>query len=236
MNNPNGDTLPPKDENQKPAGSDGNTPPNNGSSPDPIEELKNQVEREKARAATAQQTAETAEKRARDERILRINAEKKLKALSGAGDGGNGAPAGDGQVNANDSEAEVERLNAEKGIANLIMMTPEYQALLQKDVTLKEVLLSNPLSLITEYIDAEDAVDQIKKKLDKRLAPADGGNTPPAGGDGKPAPKAGDVPPPSSDSVEMKGSVSPDAAVKMSAAEWDKIPKEQRRKMLLGEF
>jgi hypothetical protein len=208
-----------------------NTPP--ASVPDPVEELKNEVAREKARAATALQ--ETAEKRTRDERILRINAEKKLKALGAGGKGDDAPPAG--TVNAEEGEAEVERLNAEKGIANLLMMTPEYQALLQKDETLKEVLLSNPLSLISDYIDAEDAVDQIKKKLDKRIASSTGKPAvPPADGDGKPAPKPGDVPPPSSETVEMKGNITPDAAVKMSPEEWSKLPAEQKQKLLLGEF
>lgn len=233
MTEPIGDTLPPKDEGQTPAGSEGNTPPN-GSSPDPIEELKNQVEREKARAATAQQAAETAQANLRNEKIKRINAERKLAELGSSDNGEGSNNTGTGAVKANDNEAEMERLNAEKGIANLIMLNPDYQGLLQKDATLKEVLLNNPLSLISEYIDAEDAVDQIKKKLDTRLATSSNdGSTPPAPSQ---APKAGDVPPPSSDSIELKGNVSPDAATKMSPAEWEKLPKEQRQKMLLGEF
>ena len=230
MADQNGDT-PLDEKDQKPAGGQSDTPPANGTPPDPIEELKNQVKREEARATTALQGQATAEKKARDERILRINAEKKLKALSGAGgEEGKDKPAAPGTVNADDSEAEMERLNAEKGIANLIMLTPDYQALLQKDPTLKEVLVNNPLSLISEYIDAEDAVDQIKKKLDSRISA--GGA--PAPKDGAPAPK--DVPAPSGDSVEMKGSVTPTAASKMSPQEWAKLPKAERQKMLSGEF
>lgn len=227
-----GDNLPPN-EPQKPAGTDGNTPPN-GSSPDPMEELKNQVEREKARAATAQQEKEAADRKWRDEHKLRVNAEKRLKDLAG-GDGA-GAPAAGGAVTPDSNEEEIERLNAEKGVANLIMLNPKYQELLQKDPTLREVISDNPLSLIREYIDADDAIDQIQKKLDKRLqdssanppAPAPGAQPPAAG-------KEGEVPPPSS-TIQMKGSVTPDAAVQMSAAEWEKLPKEQRLKMLSGEF
>ena len=238
MTEPIGDTLPPKEGDQKPAGSEGNTPPNNGNSPDPIEELKNQVSREQARAATALQEKENAEKRLRSERIARINAEKRLKELSGSGAGEGAGGAAAGAVNTDDNEAEMERLNAEKGIANLIMLSPDYQALLQKDPTLKEVLVNNPLSLINEYIDAEDAVDQIKKKLDARLSASsnNNGNGTQPDNNGKPAPKAGDVPPPAGDSVELTGNISPEAASKLSAAEWEKLPKEQRQKMLLGEF
>jgi len=231
MAEPISDTLPPK-ETPKPGEEGGNTPLNKEKSPDPIEDLKNQVDREKARAATALQSEETAKKNLRNEKILRIAAEKKLRELTGTGGDNPPAP---GKVNAEGNDAEMERINAEKGIANLLMMSPEYQALLSKDETLKEIMLSNPLSLISEYIDAEDAVDQIKNKLDKKISASSGGATPPAG-DGKPVVKAGDVPPPSSESIEMKGNVAPDAAVKMSAEEWAKLPKEQRGKMLMGEF
>ena len=225
------DTLLQK-EAPKPGEPGSNTPLNKEKSPDPIEDLKNQVNRQTAIAATALQEKETAQKNLRNEKIARITAEKKLRELTGAGGDNPPAP---GKVNTEGNEAEMERINAEKGIANLLMMSPEYQALLSKDETLKEIMLSNPLSLISEYIDAEDAVDQIKKRLDKKVSASNGDVTPPAG-DGKPAIKAGDVPAPSSESIEMKGNVAPDAAVKMPAEDWAKLPKEQRSKMLMGEF
>lgn len=226
MENPNGDT-PDQKKDQKPAGTGTDTPPASGSSPDPVEELKNQVTREQARAATALKDKEDADKRARNEKILRIRAEKALKAAtSGSGDGNN-PPAAGSEVN--DLEEEQVRLEAEKGIFGLLAGTSAYNELLSKDPTLKEVLLTNPLSLIREYIDPEDAVDQIKKKLDDRVQSLSS-STPPSG-DGKK-----DVVPPKDGGVEMKGSITPKQATTMSPDEWAKLPKEQRLKMLQGEF
>lgn len=231
MSNPNGDT-PDQNKDQKPAGTGTDTPPNNGASPDPVEELKNQVEREKARAATALQEKDAAEKRARDEKIARIRAEKALKAAGGNAGGANGNDNPSGSSVNEDTEAEQVRLESEKGIFVLVASNPQYQELLGKDPTLKEVLLKNPLSLISEYIDSEDAVDQIKKYLETRLqATAPNPSTPPSDGKDKK-----DVPPPGSQKIEVKGSITPEQARSMSTAEWAKLPKEQRMKMLQGEF
>jgi len=56
------------------------------------------------------------------------------------------------------------------GIQNLILENPDYQELLKRDETLQEVLRNNPFALISEYFDAQDAVEQIKEKLDKRVS------------------------------------------------------------------
>lgn len=226
---PNGDTPAPA-EDPKAEGAGTDTPPK-GSSPDPMEELNNQLDREKARAATALTEKDAAEKKARNEKILRIAAEKKLKALTGAGggDGGGDTPP-DNSGTDSSSDAEIERVNAERGVSNLLLMNPQYQGLLNEDQTLKEVLVNNPLSLITEYIDAEDAVEQIKAKLDKRLAAKD------EAANKKEEKKGGDVPPTGDNKQELKGDLSADKIKNLSPSEWAKLPKETRDRYLKGEF
>ena len=230
MSESNADTLDEHGNPVKPTGAPANTPANGGSS-DPIEELKNKADRAEARAATAQQAQEVAEKKARNEKILRIAADRKLAALAGGGDGAAAAAAAASASNAGDDEATTERLKAEKGIANLLMLNPEYQELLKKDETLKDVMLNNPLSLLTEYIDAEDAVEQIQKKLNKRL------ETPVSIAPVGKKPGEQELHAPSNtNSIELKGSITPEKAAAMSAQDWSKLPKEQRDRMKKGEF
>ena len=197
------------------------TPP---ASPDPVQDLKDQIEREKARAATALKDKDAAEVNARNEKIARINAERKLKAVAG----GEGETPAEAQGSM-DHEEEIERLKAEKGVVNLLMLNPVYQDLIKKDQTLREVLQNNPLSLISEYIDADDAVDQIKKKLDAYKV------TPTTPEQPKETPKSGDVPPVKG-SVEMKGTITPEQAAKMSPQEWAKLPRETRQNILAGKY
>jgi len=228
-----GDTLPPASEQTPPAAGEGNTPPEKVPT---LEELKNEVARVSAIASTAQKTAEDAKKDARTERINRIKAEKELNRLKGdggSGDGGNGSQALPGGSSA---EEEIEKANAEKGIFALLAGDQSYRELLEKDVTLKDILIKNPLSLISEYIDSEDAVDQVKSYLDNRLQtikgntpPAPPAGTPPAGGE---PPKPG-TPPKGGDSG-MKYSA--DQIRNMSPDQWAKIPKEERQRMMQGEF
>ncbi len=67
------------------------------------------------------------------------------------------------------TEREI-RLEARIGIQNMIIENPEYQKLLSQDITLREVIKNNPFALIGEYYDAQDAVDQLKEKLEQRLS------------------------------------------------------------------
>lgn len=212
-----------------PAADNGGHPVTPAPLPDPVEALKNEVEREKARAATALKEKDAAEVNARNEKVARINAEKRLKALVGQGEGADATPPA-GPINSGNEDA-LEQMKAEKGIANLLFLTPEYQELLKGNQVLRDVLTSNPLSLIREYIDAEDAVDQVRKKLDAyRAAPA----TPPAGAQVEP-PTPGAVPPVGG-SIPMKGTITPQQAAAMSPADWAKLPVETRTKIMQGEF
>lgn len=63
---------------------------------------------------------------------------------------------------------ERELLNFEKGVTRLLR-DRKYIDLLDKDKTLARVMDNNPLSLITEPIDAEDAVYKLQDFLDERL-------------------------------------------------------------------
>ena len=230
----NGDTLPPASEQTPPAAGEGNTPPEKVPT---LEELKNEVARVSAIASTAQKTAEDAKKDARTERINRIKAEKELQRLKGdgSGDGGNGSQPPSGGSSA---EEEIEKANAEKGIFALLAGDQSYRELLEKDVTLKDILIKNPLSLISEYIDSEDAVDQVKSYLDNRLQ-AIKGNTPPAPPAGGTPPAGGEPPKPGNPPRGGDGSglkYSADQIRNMSPDQWAKIPKEERQRMMQGEF
>ena len=229
----NGDTLPPANPQNPPAAGDGNTPPEKVPT---LEELKNEVARVSAVAATAQKSAEDLKKDLRTERINRIKAEKErdlLKGGDGSGDGNQSLPGG------SSADEEITRANAEKGIFALLAGDQTYRELLEKDVTLKDILIKNPLSLISEYIDSEDAVDQVKSYLDNRLQTIKGsplpptppaGGTPPTGGE---PPKPGN-PPSGGGNSAMKYSA--DQIRNMSPDDWAKIPKAERERMMQGEF
>lgn len=232
---PKGDTPTPGAQPGETPPAGGDTPPQNGGSYTPPGDPKNELEREKARAATAQQRADDAEKRARDERIARIKAEKQLKALQGgaADDGQGNQPPASG---AEDAEGQIVKANAEKNVYALVASNQAYQQLVEKDPTLKEVLLRNPLSLISEYIDAEDAAEQVKKFLDSRLqASTDTSTSTPPTQPQQPK----DVTPPGGGGTPPGGTGSKytaDSIRSMSPADWAKIPKEERMKMMQGNF
>ena len=65
------------------------------------------------------------------------------------------------------SDEKDVRTAARIGIQNLFIGNPAYQKLLEKDITLREVVKNNPLALIGDYLDAEDAIEQMKDKLDE---------------------------------------------------------------------
>lgn len=56
------------------------------------------------------------------------------------------------------------------GIQDLLLGNSDYQDLLSKDITLREVIKKNPLVLIGEFYSVEDAVEQIREKLDERVS------------------------------------------------------------------
>lgn len=59
---------------------------------------------------------------------------------------------------------------AKRMIAETIAYNSNYWELVNKDETLRHILKTNPLSLVNEYYDAEDAVIQIEDFLAKRIS------------------------------------------------------------------
>ena len=55
-------------------------------------------------------------------------------------------------------------------VAETILRNKDYQTILEQDPTLQEVLLTNPLAIVEDAYDAEDALNQIKEKLDLRVS------------------------------------------------------------------
>jgi len=68
------------------------------------------------------------------------------------------------------SEVDVLKKDILIGVQNLLLGNPDYQNLLTQDITLREVMKKNPLVLIGEFFSVEDAVEQIKDKLDERVS------------------------------------------------------------------
>jgi len=68
------------------------------------------------------------------------------------------------------SEEEGIKKDIQIGVQNLLLGNPDYQNLLSKDVTLREVIKKNPLVLIGEFFSVEDAVEQIREKMDERVS------------------------------------------------------------------
>jgi chaperonin cofactor prefoldin len=123
-----------------------------------VENLTNNLKRQETIAKTAQKNERQA---LREKRELEIELAK--------------AKRGDAIVEPNKteddtaSEREV-KMEAKIGIQGLLLDNPDYQELLSNDITLKEVLKNNPFALIGDFFDAQDAVEQIKEKLDSRVA------------------------------------------------------------------
>lgn len=142
---------------QKPAGEP--TPPE-----EKVTKLEGEVDTLTKELEQTKTLQSQADKKARTEKIERIKIEKQLKRIQ------SGEVTIPPEVPEGETADEREiRLTARIGIQNLILENPEYQELLKQDVTLKEVLKNNPFALIGEYLDTEDAVEQIKEKLDDRV-------------------------------------------------------------------
>ena len=126
--------------------------------------LEAEVDRPTKLTKQSQDLQRQADKKARIEKIEKQKLERQLQRVQ----------AGEEYIppEVPEGETPVERelrLEARIGIQNLILENSEYQELLKKDITLREVLKNNPFALIGEYFDAQDAVEQIKEKLDDRV-------------------------------------------------------------------
>ena len=160
-----------KEETTPPEGTDtladdakgGSTPPSSEDKKvaeleDTVEGLQNKLEKQEAIAKTAQ-------KKERIETVERLRVEKTLEKIKS---GEISADEVEEEENIGETSAEKEiRLKAKSEIMGLVLDNPEYQKLLAKDSTLKQVIRNNPFALISDYLDSEDAVEQIKDVLDK---------------------------------------------------------------------
>ncbi len=130
-----------------------------------VKELEVVVEQLKKNALQAQNMQSIADKKARIEKIERKRLERRLKKFQ----------SGDTTVPPEDFEGgtalekEV-RKDVRIGVQGLLLDKPEYQELIKRDKTLKEVLKNNPLALLEEYFDAEDAIEQITDKLNEMVS------------------------------------------------------------------
>ena len=133
-----------------------------------VEELKAEVEQLKGEAENAKTLQSQADKKARVEKVSRLKIEEKLKKIrSGEMDVSDIDKAVDTQnISATDRNIALE---IKAGVQGIIIDSPQYQEVLKKNQTLKQVLLKNPLALIDDCIDAEDAVEQVKDLLDKAV-------------------------------------------------------------------
>ena len=68
------------------------------------------------------------------------------------------------------SEEENVKKDIKIEVQDLLLSNPDYQNLLSQDITLREVIKKNPLALIGEFFSVEDAVEQLKEKLDERVS------------------------------------------------------------------
>ena len=130
-----------------------------------IAELQGQVETLAKELAQQKTLQSQADRKARLEVIEKRKLEVELaKIRSGEVEPPTGEVPGETSL-----ERDI-RLKAQIGIQNLILDNFDYQEVLRQDLTLKEVLKNNPFALIKEYIDEQDAIDQIKDMLDARVS------------------------------------------------------------------
>ena len=122
-----------------------------------VEELANELARKEA-------VAKTAQKQARIEKVEKKRLKERLRQIR---DGEIEVPPDD--LEGATSIDKESRLEAKMGVQNLLLENPEYYKLLEQDPTLKTIIRKNPLALIEDYLDAEDAVEQIKEVLEDRV-------------------------------------------------------------------
>lgn len=168
------DTPAPEEKEEKatpPEGADtpAEEPEGEPTTPTPQEEkvakLEGQVEDLTNKLARQEKIAQTAQRQQKVADIEKKKVEETLEKIR------SGEISPDEQIPEGESSTEREtRLEARIKIQGLIIDNPEYQELMREDVTLKEVLKNNPFALIGDYLDAQDAVDQLKDKLDERVS------------------------------------------------------------------
>ena len=192
-NEGNGPSQAPSDANTPPAAAPAaitppaSTPqePSQGETPEAkIERL----EREAVQARTLQAQADRRAQRA-------IAARKRAERLALRGESASEQD-DDTQNNSQvpTSNVEVERAKAERSMVQKAYSDPKYRAVIDSDPTLKRLLETNPLALVNNPVDSEDAVFQLEDLLDERVSaqstPSPKTPTAPVGQGASPAPAA----------------------------------------------
>jgi len=76
----------------------------------------------------------------------------------------------DDEIPSEDSLEESQQKDAIIRIQGLILRNPDYQEVIKKDSTLRDVIAKNPLALLEEFFSIEDAAEQIKELLDAKVS------------------------------------------------------------------
>lgn len=104
-----------------------------------------------------------ADRKARQERVARKRLQQKIQS-------GTGEPPSEPEgEDPPDTFQEVEQAKFEGSAIRLAYSSEEYRKVLEADPTLRKIIESNPLALIKNPIDAEDAVMQLQEVLDTRV-------------------------------------------------------------------
>lgn len=192
-----------------------------------------ELERAQAVAATAQKEAAQFKK----------DLKAANRALKIAQHGGNTAtpPTDDPDAQPPVVEDNALQLNqAALAVTNAVAYSPEYQALLAEDPTLREIFQRNPLFYVKDFIDSEDAVDQVKEVLDARLE-AKNSTTPPVPPVTAPPTDTPPVDPnapqdPATPVIPQVGmTITPEMAAAIPLAEYGKLSDDVRTRLRRGE-
>lgn len=120
--------------------------------------LQNELERERARAKTAQQEAE------------RLRKEIRSFQLRGSQPAGEMSNEESGSVNnAQPNNPAEARVQLERNVYKLFIDNPEFSQVLESDKTLKTFFEKDPLAVVSDPVSVEDATYQIKRFFEDRL-------------------------------------------------------------------
>lgn len=125
-------------------------------------------------------------------RSLQAQADKKAARLEKILNDGKGAgsfikktttpPAGEAPKAGDDDQGIIEDQKAKDGLLALAI-DPAFREVLDADSTLRDLFMRNPLAVLPilapDALDAEDALDLVKEKLNERLTAIKAKNTPP---------------------------------------------------------
>jgi len=130
-----------------------------------VAELQAELERLRKEVEHARNMQSIADKKAREERRARLKLEKEIKRIREG-------KVEEGEPSSTEPEEGISKIAVRGRVAEMLLRNPDYQKVVEQDPTLKEVLLTNPMALVEDALDVEDAVDQIRERIEKRLTEA----------------------------------------------------------------